>query len=173
MRPTDRQPQGLWEFRAIGHNQERCRLRVSYGLREVVEGTRGFEDHGPIPHIVAGAGQGLPVVGCWGPPAVRATFNGSPEKVALFIGQVLNNMDRYGHLYTSQRDQVMAITAVMEEKVVDWVADLYGEHTEELGDLSLFLAALQERFEDTTSSQQAEGELLAVRQRGRPVKEYI
>lgn len=35
------------------------------------------------------------------------------------------------------------------------------------------MAALQERFEDDTRSLQAEGDLLAIRQRGRPIKEYI
>lgn len=133
--------------------------QVPYGPREKDERVRGCEDHSPLPHVAIGTGQVSPVLGRWDPPAVRTTFNGSSEKVALFIGQVLNHIDRYGHLYTSQWDWIMAVMTVMEEEAADWVADLYGEHAEELG---LFLATLQERFEDTTRTQQVEGELLAV-----------
>lgn len=80
-------------------------------------------------------------------------------------------MDQYSHLYTSQWDMVMAVASAMDGEAADWVADLYGDHAAELGDVGLFLAALQERFEDSTRSQQAEGELLAARQKGRPVTE--
>lgn len=55
----------------------------------------------------------------------------------------------------------------------EWVANLYGDHAMELGDVGLFLSALQERFKDNTRVQQAEGDMLKVKQRGRPVSEYI
>lgn len=144
----------------------------AYGQHEEGERPRGYEGH-PLTQTGALAGQGPAVLGHWDPLAVRATFNGSPDKVALFIGQVLNHKDRYGHLYTSLWDMVMAVVVAMEGEATDWVADLYGDHAVALGDVGLFLAALQERFEDSTRSQQAEGELFAVRERGRPVTEYI
>lgn len=118
-------------------------------------------------------GLGPVVMGRWDPPAIRASFDSSPEKVALFRRQVLNHFDRYGRLYTSQWDVVIAVTTVMEGKAAEWVADLYSDRAIELGDLGLFLSALQERFEDNTRAQQAEGESLKVKQRGRPVKDYI
>lgn len=68
---------------------------------------------------------------------------------------------------------VMAMAAVMEGEAADWVADLYSDHAGELGDMGLFLAALQERFENSTRVQWAEGELLVAQQHGRPVTEYI
>lgn len=82
-------------------------------------------------------------------------------------------MDRYAQLYMSQWAMVMAVAAVMEGEAADWVTDLYNEHGRELGDIGLFLVALREQFEDTTMAQRAEGELLAARQRGRPVADYI
>lgn len=38
----------------------------------------------------------------WDLPPVQATFNGVPEKVALFLSQVISHVDLYGHLYPSQ-----------------------------------------------------------------------
>lgn len=102
-------------------------------------------------------------------PSVLATFDGSPGKVAIFLGQVLNHLNDYGHLYTSNWDMIMAVAAVMDEETADWVLDLYGAHAAELSNVGLFLASLKERFEDGTRTQEVEGELLAVKQWGRPV----
>ncbi|XP_013926037.1 PREDICTED: uncharacterized protein LOC106552320, partial [Thamnophis sirtalis] len=104
--------------------------------------------------------------------AIQATFDGSPGRGALFLGQVLNHIDCYGHMYTSQWDLVMAVIAVMDGGAADWVADLYGDHAVELGDIGLFLMPLRERFE-SSRIQQAEAELRATRQQGKPVAEYI
>lgn len=60
---------------------------VPYGPREKDERARGYEDHSPFSHLTIGTGQVPPVLGHWDPPAVRATSNGSPEKVALFISR--------------------------------------------------------------------------------------
>lgn len=48
----------------------------------------------------------------------------------------------------AQWAMVMCVAAVMEGKVADWVTDLYSDHAGELGDIGLFLSALQERFEN-------------------------
>ncbi|ETE60848.1 Retrotransposon-like protein 1, partial [Ophiophagus hannah] len=64
----------------------------------------------------------------------------------------------------------MAVAAVMEGEAADWVADLYAEHSQELGDVGLFLDALRMTFEHHTQAQQAEGEIFEARQRGRPVR---
>ncbi|KAK9400308.1 hypothetical protein NXF25_013327 [Crotalus adamanteus] len=45
--------------------------------------------------------------------------------------------------------------------------------TRELADIGLFLDALKTRFEDPTRLQRAEAQLVGLRQRGRPVQEYI
>lgn len=68
---------------------------------------------------------------------------------------------------------VMAVTTVMEGEAAEWVAALYGDHSPELRNVGLFLSAVQERFKDNTQALQAGGELLRLKQRGRPVKEYI
>lgn len=122
-------------------------------------------------HPVPGREQGP--VACWEPAAVKASFDGSPGWVALFLGQVIDHLDKFGHLYSSQWAMVMAMVTVMEGKAAERVTDLYSDHAAELGDVVLFLSALQERFEDNTRVQQVEGELLAAWQRGRPVAEYI
>lgn len=61
----------------------------------------------------------------------------------------------------------------LEGEAADWITDLYSKHGRELGDTALFLAALWEWFENNTRAQQAEGELLTVQQRGKPVADYI
>lgn len=48
----------------------------------------------------------------------------------------------------AQWAMVMGVAAVMEGKAADWVADLYSNHAGELGDIGLFLSAVQERFEN-------------------------
>lgn len=103
---------------------------ISYHLREPPRGD------GPswVPSAVAspppsyawpaGSGQGQ-AIPPWEPPSLCVTFDGNPDKVALFLGQVIDHMDRYAHLYTSQWTMVMAIAAVLEDEAADWVADLY------------------------------------------------
>lgn len=67
----------------------------------------------------------------------------------------------------------MVVAVDMEGEASEWVSDLYSDHAAELGDMGLFLSTLQKRFEDNTRAQQAEGDLLKVKQRGRPILKYI
>ncbi|KAK9395616.1 RTL1: Retrotransposon-like 1 [Crotalus adamanteus] len=68
---------------------------------------------------------------------------------------------------------VVAVTASLQGEAAAWAADLYSDHARELADVGLFLDALKTRFEDPFWVQRAEAELLGLRQRGRPVREYI
>lgn len=45
----------------------------------------------------------------WGPPPIPATFNGDPDGLAMFLGQILYHLDRYTSLYTSHWAMVVAI----------------------------------------------------------------
>lgn len=81
---------------------------------------------------------------------MKASFDGSPDRVALSLGQVIDHLDKYGHLYPSQWAMAMVVGAVMDGEVAEWVTDLYNDHAGELGDISLFFSALQEWFEDST-----------------------
>lgn len=81
--------------------------RISYNPRENIEGPQGYGDQGTMPYVGARVGHSPLAVGCRDPPAVRVKFSGSVEKVALFIGQILNHMDQYGHMYTLQWDHVI------------------------------------------------------------------
>lgn len=67
---------------------------------------------------------------------------------------------------------VVAITTVLRGEAADWVADLYSDHARELTDIGLFLESLRARFEDDSQTQQAEGELVSLKQRGRPARDY-
>lgn len=58
-------------------------------------------------------------------------------------------------------------------EAVDWAADLYTDHARELADAGLFLEALWSQFEDVSLVHQPEAEILSLKQRGRPVAEYI
>lgn len=108
----------------------------------------------------------------WGLPPIQASFDGDSGKVALFLSQVISHMDLYSPVYPSQWSMVIAVTGVLTREVATWVADLHSDHARELTDLGLFLEALRARFEDDTQVQIAKGELLVLRQRGRPAKEY-
>lgn len=73
---------------------------------------------------------------------MQTSFDGSPDRLALFLGQVIDHLDKYGHLYNSQWAMIMAVAAVMEGEAADWVTDLYSNHAGELGDIGLFLSAI-------------------------------
>lgn len=109
----------------------------------------------------------------WGPPPLQATFDGSPDWVAIFLNQVISYMDLYGHFYPSQWAMVVAITTVLMGEAADWVADLHSDHAHDLTDVGLFLEGLRAQFEDDSRTQQAEGELVTLNQRGRPAKDYV
>lgn len=52
------------------------------------------------------------------------TFDGDPTRLSLFLRQVTNHLNCYAHLYSSQWAMVEAVTAALEGKSVDWIADL-------------------------------------------------
>ncbi|KAM3835807.1 uncharacterized protein M6D78_010313 [Vipera latastei] len=114
-------------------------------------------------------GQGL----AWGPPPLTVVYDGHPDRLAMFLGQVINHMDQYGPAYTSQWAMVVAVTACLQGEAAAWAADLYGDHARELGDLGLFLEALRARFEDISRVLRAEAEVLDLRQQGRPAVRYV
>lgn len=111
----------------------------------------------------------------WGPPSIHASFDGSSDGVALFLSQVISHFDPYGQFYPypSQWAVVVAVTMVLTGEAVDWVADLHSEHARELTNVGMFLESLMGRFEDETRTQGVEGEIAAIKQRGRSAKEYI
>lgn len=76
------------------------------------------------------------------PPPLKATFDGDPECLALFLSQVISHLNHYGHLYLSQWVMVVAVMAVLEGEAAKWVATLYNLHAYELVDIGLFLEAL-------------------------------
>lgn len=44
---------------------------------------------------------GWPLPAIWGPPPLQATFDGSPDRVAIFLNQVISYVDLYGCFYLS------------------------------------------------------------------------
>ncbi|XP_039213407.1 uncharacterized protein LOC120314410 [Crotalus tigris] len=109
----------------------------------------------------------------WGPPALPITFDGDPDRLAMFISHVVSHLDRYGHLYPSQWAMVVGVTAGLQGEAVAWAADLYSDHARVLSNVGSFLEALHHRFEDSSRVQRAKSELLSLRQGGRPVAEYV
>lgn len=109
----------------------------------------------------------------WGPPPIQASFDGSSNRVALFLSQVISHFDLYGRFYPSQWSMVVAVTTVLTGEMVDWVANLHREHARELTNVGMFLEGLRGRFEDETRTQAAEGEIVSIKQRGRSAKEYV
>lgn len=150
----------LWSRRLI--NRPRVATRV---FHRWAAGVARTPEQAPL------WGPGMwPQQALWGPPAIQATFDGSPDRVALFLSQIISHMDLYGRFYPSQWEMVMALTAVLTGKAADWVADLHSYHTRELADMGHFLEAVRFRFEDESCAQR--GELVALKQKGRSAKEY-
>ncbi|XP_039191766.1 UDP-GlcNAc:betaGal beta-1,3-N-acetylglucosaminyltransferase-like protein 1 isoform X1 [Crotalus tigris] len=109
----------------------------------------------------------------WNPPPITLTFDGDPDRLAVFLSHVLNHLDRYSTLYSSNWSMVVAVTSSLQGEAAAWAADLYSDQARELADVGLFLDALRIRFEDPTRLQWAEAQLVGLRQRGRPAKDYI
>lgn len=67
----------------------------------------------------------------------------------------------------------LVVTAALEGEAAEWVVDLYTEHAQEFGDADLFLESLRDHFKDVTQAQLVEGEILALKKRGRLVADYV
>ncbi|KAK9407763.1 hypothetical protein NXF25_006537 [Crotalus adamanteus] len=91
----------------------------------------------------------------------------------MFLGHVLNHLDRFAAQYTSQWAIVVAVTANLQGEAAAWAADLFSDHAGELADIGSFLDALIARFEDSTRVQRAEAEIVGLKQAGRPIREFI
>ncbi|XP_039196604.1 uncharacterized protein LOC120306793 [Crotalus tigris] len=109
----------------------------------------------------------------WNPPPISLTFDGDPDRLAVFLSHVLNHLDRYTTLYSSNWAMVVAVTASLQGEAAAWAADLYSDQARELADVGLFLDALKTRFEDPIRLLRAEAQLVGLRQGGRPVQDYI
>lgn len=65
------------------------------------------------------------------------------------------------------------VTAKLKGEAAKWMITLHNEDTPELRDAGRFLGELQARFEDEAKTQQVEGEIRELKQRGWPVNQYI
>lgn len=93
----------------------------------------------------------------WGPPLLQASFDGSLDRIALFLSQVISYFDMYGRYYPSQWSMVVAVTSVLTGEVADWVSNLHSDHARELTNIGMFLESLRDTFEDETRVITAEG----------------
>lgn len=109
----------------------------------------------------------------WAHPPIQASFDGSPDVVVLFLSQVISHFDLYGRFYPLQWAMVVAITTALKGEAADWVANLHSEHARELTNVGMFLEGLRAQFDDETRAQTAEGEIVAIKQRGWSAKEYV
>lgn len=109
----------------------------------------------------------------WGPLPIPISFNGNPNRLAMVLSHLISHLDRYAHLYPSQWAMVVVVTAGLQGEATAWATDLYSDHARELADAGLFLEALHSRFEDASRLQQAEAEVLSLKQRGRPAADYV
>lgn len=85
-----------------------------------------------------------------GAPAIKATFDGSPEKLAFFLSQVWVHMDRYRLAYVDNATCVNAIMTNLGGKAAEWVTALHNEGDPKLGETDTFLRELRARFGDDT-----------------------
>lgn len=54
-----------------------------------------------------------------GSPPIQASFDGSADRVSLFLNQIISHMDLYSPLYPSQWAMVVAIITVLQGEAVD------------------------------------------------------
>lgn len=78
--------------------------QTSTGQQADPQGSRGTHTTalglpGAVPAWALGAGEPQPM---WGPPPLQATFDGSSDRVAIFLSQVISYLDLYSHFYPSQ-----------------------------------------------------------------------
>ncbi|KAK9395765.1 hypothetical protein NXF25_019126, partial [Crotalus adamanteus] len=104
---------------------------------------------------------------------LRATFNGSPEKLAFFLNQVWSHLNHHGNNYPDEATRVDVNMANLEAEVADWVTILHDEDAPELATPDALLGSLWTCFGDPAQNQQAEIEVRRLRQGTRPVTEYI
>lgn len=109
----------------------------------------------------------------WGLPPLHLSYDGHPDQLAMFLSHAIGHLDKYAPAYLSQWAMVMAVIAALQGEAVAWAADLYSDHARELGDVGLFLDALQAQFEDVARVQRAESEVVGLQQHGRPVVDYV
>lgn len=98
----------------------------------------------------------------WGLPPLHLTYNGHPDRLAIFLSHAIGHLDKYAPAYPSQWAMVMPVMAALQGEAAAWVADLYSDHARELGDVGLFLDALWAQFEDIARIRRAEAEVVGV-----------
>lgn len=105
--------------------------------------------------------------------ATSASFDGSPDRVALFLSHVISHFDIYGWFYPSQWSMVVVVTSVLTGEAADWVSDLHSDHARELTNIGMSLESLWSQFEDETRTLAAEGQIMFMKQWGHPAMDYI
>lgn len=68
---------------------------------------------------------------------------------------------------------VVTVNSVLTGKSADWVSDLHSEHARELTNIGMFLESLRKWFKDETWMLAAEGQILLMKQHGRPTRDYV
>ncbi|KAG8130970.1 hypothetical protein E2320_017516 [Naja naja] len=117
--------------------------------------------------------QGSLLQGRWGPPPIHATFDGNANHVAVFMGQIINHLDLYRKYYPTHWAMVVAITSMLEGEAGEWTACLHRKRSSAWADVGEFLETPRHRFDDSSWVQQVEDDLLAVKQHGQMVREYV
>ncbi|KAG8147570.1 hypothetical protein E2320_023007 [Naja naja] len=103
-------PQGLDASRVLECYELQSRCHGIYGTRDVSRPWavgQGSTESG---------GAWGPQQGKWGPPPLHASFDGNADKVAVFLGQVINHLDLYGKYYPSHWAMVVAVMGILRAK---------------------------------------------------------
>lgn len=61
-------------------------------------------------------------------PQLRATFDGNPNRLVVFLNQAIAHLDHYALAYRTQRAMVDAVVVGLEGEAAEWVADLHDEN---------------------------------------------
>ncbi|KAK9399584.1 hypothetical protein NXF25_012603, partial [Crotalus adamanteus] len=92
-------------------------------------------------------------------------FDGQPEKLAYFLTQVSNYLEKYGDRYPNDESKVNVISANLAGDAVERLVLLYDEAAPELHDVDAFMQELWNQFDDPAKARKADAR---IKQRKRP-----
>ncbi|XP_062829756.1 retrotransposon-derived protein PEG10 isoform X4 [Anolis carolinensis] len=103
---------------------------------------------------------------------LRATFDGDPEKLPIFLFRVATFMTKWADTFANEMDKVQYVVDHLEGAAAEWFMALYDTNAPELNNLDAFMLALKSRFEDRLRKVRARAKLMNLKQGSCSVQEY-
>ncbi|KAK9400830.1 hypothetical protein NXF25_011544 [Crotalus adamanteus] len=106
------------------------------------------------------------------PSPLRATFDGSPEKLAFFLNQVWSRLAHHGNDYPDKAAQIDVIMDNLEAEAAEWVTILHDEDVPKPATPDALQGSLQMHFGYSVQNQWEEIDIRRIKQGTRPLIKY-